>query len=145
MPTLVYPVADVVERLAGESAIKQVGLAVDMNTALATPPRTDNAVYVISTTKGGPLKFTGNPIQQARETTIVLLVWVRNHGDATAVRKAVDALLGAIDARVAGWTPGNPFSSLVFNASRDEFAQAQYAVVQVTYTSSWNFSAQRQP
>lgn len=146
MPTLSFPVSAAIERLQGADEIKFVGLSMDLSAALATPPRTAPAVYVIASTKGGGIKYAGPPLQQERETSLVLVVWVRNHGEAAKVRAEMDAVLAAIDRRFAAWSPGNPpYGDLTFVASRDEFSHAQYLVVQTIYASSWNFSAQRQP
>lgn len=146
MPTLAFPVADVIARLRAIELIKLIGLAPDLNAAMATPPRTAPAVFVVASTSGGAVKYSGSPVQQERVTTLVLVVWVRNHGDAESVRDDLDAVYAAIDARLAGWTPGNPpFGDLTFQASRDQFAHGQYLVAQALYSSSWNFSAQVQP
>lgn len=145
MPTLAFPVADVIQRLQGTEPIQLVGLAADLNAALATPPRNAPAVYVLSSTKGGAIKFTGSPTQQDRETTLILVVWVRHHGEPAAVRAQMDQVLAAIDQRFTGWSPGDAYEALTFAAARDEFSHAQYLVVQALYTSRWRFSARPQP
>lgn len=146
MPTLVFPVADIISRLEAHAAIKLVGLAPDLEAALQTPPRVTPAVYVLSSTTGGDIKFSGSPVQQERETTLVLMVWVKHHGKPAAMRAELDAVLAAIDTQLAGYTPSNPpFGALTFKASRDQFAVGQYLVHQAQYASSWNFSAPRLP
>lgn len=142
---LAFPTAAVVERLMGAESIALVGIAADLNAALATPPRAMPAVYVITSTSGGPIKYSGSPTQQERVTTLVLLCWVRNHGTAAASRAAMDALLATIDARLAGWAPNDACAEVQFVASRDEFAAGQHQVAQATYQSSWNFIAPLQP
>ncbi|MGQ0529989.1 MAG: phage tail terminator protein [Panacagrimonas sp.] len=145
MPTLSFPTTSVIERLQAIDQVKLVGLAPEMSAALATPPRTAPAVFVVTSTKGGPIKFSGPPLQQERETSLVFVVWVRNHGDAAKVRAELDSVLAAIDQRLAAWSPANPpYGDLQFVASRDEFSHAQYLVAQAIYSCSWNFSAQRQ-
>ncbi len=142
MPTLAFPTADVIERLQASAELKFVGLAVDLQAALNTPPRVDPAVFLIASSSGGPIKFSGSPVQQERISSLTLITWVRNHGTPAAVRAEMDAALAAIDARLAGFSPGNPpFGALRFTASRDEFAHASWLVTQSIYECSWNFSA----
>lgn len=144
MPTLAFPVDALIQRLSGAAELKFVGLAPDLSAALDTAPRLAPAVFVLTETRGGPLKYSGPPVQQDRTTALKLIVWVRNHGDAAAVRRELDTVLAAIDARLAGWSPGNAFAEPHLVASRDEFAHAQYLVNQCVYESSWNFSANPQ-
>jgi hypothetical protein len=141
MPTLVYPVSQLITRLDGVAELKLVGVAADLVGALNQPPRTAPAAQVVANTTGGALKYSGPPIQQDRTTTIAIVLWVNNHGPAAQVRAEMDALQAAVDARLAGWTPGNAFSELLFQSARDEFSHGAYLVSQMTFQSRWNFSA----
>lgn len=146
MTTLTFPVAAVIARLRSIEPIKLIGLAPDLNAAMATPPRNAPAIFVVASTTGGPIKFSGPPTQQERLTTLVLVIWIRYHGEAEAVREGLDAVHAAIDARLAGWSPSNPpFGELEFRASRDQFVHGQYLVAQALYESRWNFSTEVQP
>ena len=146
MSALVFPSAAVVSRVEGTAPIKWVGVASDLEEARAKPPRVDPAVYVVFDTRGGALKFSGPPIQQDRITRITFVTWVRHHGTAAERRAEMDAVLAALDSRMAGWRPGgNDFSTPLFIGSRDEFAHAQYLVTQTVFEVQWNFSANKQP
>lgn len=145
MPTLTFPMASVIARLESIAELKLVGVAADLVAANTTAPRTAPALYVLTETVGGEIKFTGPPIQQDRTTQIKCVVWVRNHGEAQVVRTVMDNVLAAIDARFAGWSPGNAFEELRFRGARDEFAHGQYLVTQAIYESGWNFQANKQP
>lgn len=146
MTVLGFPVADLMARLQGIAELADtVTLAPDLD-ALATPPRQFPAVAVVTETRGGAVTFTGPPVQQDRQTFVKLFVWVQHHAQQAAeTRTAMDALLALIDARLAGWTPGNAFSDLRFTAARDEFSQGAHLVVQAIYRCDWTFSAPFQP
>lgn len=145
MPTLAYPLADVIARLEAADAIKLVGTGPDLLKATQTPPRTAPAVFVLSETRGSANKFTGPLIQQDRETFVKLRVWVRNHGSPLQARGEMDAVLASIETALAGWTPSNPpFGALSFVAARDELDDGAYLVVQVIYVATWTFSKQQE-
>lgn len=140
-----FPVAELMQRLGAVSALSLVGNARDLADALQTPPRSAPAAFVLAETRGGPIKYSGTPVQQGRTTTLKLVVWVRHHGDAERSRAEMDRVLAGIDARLTGWSPSNPpFGSAVFRGSRDEFAHGQYLVAQALYECEWNFSAEVQ-
>jgi hypothetical protein len=145
MPTLQFPIAALIERLEGTDPIKFIGLTPDLHTALESGARLTPAVFVMSETRGGPIKFSGPPVQQDRETTVKLLPLVSHHGDAAARAALMTKVLEAIDKRLAGWTPGDAFEALRLIASRDELVHGQYLAHQALYASNWNFSAQVQP
>jgi hypothetical protein len=145
MPILHFPIESLVQRLEGTEPIKLVGLAPDLIAAQEGGPRLAPAVFVMSETRGGQIKFSGPPVQQDRETTVKLVVWVRHHGSAAAQAAEMSAVLAAIDARLAGWSPGDAYEALRLTAQRDELVHGAWLVVQAMFSSNWNFSAQVQP
>lgn len=147
MSTLVYPIAQLMERLKGAESIAFVGSTRDLETAAVQGPRVSPSVFVLNETTGGKVHFSGPPLQQPRETVVNLVVWVVHHGDPVPARSALDAAIAAIDARLAGWTPGDAFGGLTFEASRDEQppVPGQFLLAQAIYRSSWDFIANTQP
>lgn len=145
MPTLAYPVSELIERLQGAELIKFVGLTDELSQALEKVPRTTPSVFIMTESKGGAMQFSSTPVTQARETSFKLFVWLRHQGTPEKARAEMDAVLACIDQRLAGFTPGNAFSELRFIASRDEFAQPQFQVVQVIYQCDWSFFASPEP
>lgn len=137
---LSFPSDALVERLE-HPFIKLVAIAPDLTAARTTPPRIDPAIFVVLSTTGGPLMFSGVPVKQPRKTSITLVTWVKNHGSAQDVRKEMDQALAAVDSRLAGWTEGDEFGSPRFVASRDEFSHGQWLVTQTVYEVEWTFSA----
>lgn len=145
MSALGFPLSAALARIAGIERVALVGVAPDLDAAMNAAPRTAPAIFMLSETSGGAIKYSGPPIQQGRKTSIKCIAWVRNHGAADKVRAEMDALLADMDARFAGWSPGDAFGAMRFVASRDEFAHAQYLVVQSIYESEWDFFAMKQP
>lgn len=141
---LSYPMAAVIERMEAVESIALLGVSADLKAALDGAPRTAPAVFLLSETTGGNIEFTGPPVQQARTTAVKAVVWVKHHGRPAQVRQELDNVLADIDARLAGWTPGDAFAELVFGSSRDEFAHGAYLVAQVVYQAAWTFSAEYQ-
>jgi hypothetical protein len=142
---LAYPMTAVVARLKGTNVLKLVGSAADLVEATKTPPRADPAVFLASVTKGQGQLCSGPTIQQNRRTWVQLVLWVKNHGGAEAVIAKRDEVAAAIEARLAGFTPGDAFGDLLLDAQRDEFSHGAWLVTQLVYTSDWTFSAEVQP
>lgn len=139
-----YPLAAVLERLEAVDSIALLGVSPDLSKALDGAPRAAPAVFLLAETTGGNIELSGSPVQQGRTTAIKAVAWVSHHGRPAKVRQALDDLLAEIDARLAGWTPGDAFGELVFRSSRDEFAHGAYLVAQAVYEASWTFSAEYQ-
>ena len=144
MSVLRFPTAQAMDRLEAIEAIKLLGTSADLQAALDGSPRAAPAVFVLTETTGGAIEFSGPPVQQTRNTALKLVCWVSNHGRPAQVRDDMDQLLGDIDARLAGWTPGDAFAELVMKAARDEFAHGAYLVAQAVYDCTWTFSAEHQ-
>jgi hypothetical protein len=143
--TLVYPVAPFVARLKGAQKIKLVGSAPDLVAATTKPPLNSPAVYVASVTRGLGQLCSGPIVQQNRRTSLQLVLWVQNSGTAEQVVAERDAAVTGIEARLAGWTPGDDFGDLILDAQRDEFSHGAWLVTQLVYTSDWTFTAEVQP
>lgn len=140
MPTLIYPLSSLVGRLSSVAEIRLLGVAPDLAAVLETPPRAVPAVYLGTSSTGGKLQYTGPLHQQDRETTVHTVIWVRNAGGPAAVLKDMETVEQAVEARLAGYTPGDAFGSLLFSEAKDEFTRADYYVRQLAYTSQWMFS-----
>ena len=146
MSTLAYPLDSAIERLKSVEGVALVGIAPDFASLRAAAPRVVPAVFVLSETAGGPFSYSGDElVQQKRTTRLILLVWVSQHGEAAEAVRDMRRLLECIDARLAGWTPGDAFSSLRFISSRDELYGNPYLVTRVVYEASWDFITPSQP
>ncbi len=145
MPVLSYPLDAVVERLVTIAGVALVGIATDLAALQRAAPRAVPAVYVLSESTGGAIKYSGPPVQQARSTKLELLVWVRHHGTPAEAVREMQALLAEIDARLAGWTPGDAYGALRFVSSRLGAYDSAHLVTRATYEAAWDFSAPHLP
>lgn len=144
MAVLRFPTAQAMDRLEAIETIKLLGTSADLKAALDGSPRNAPAVFALAETTGNAIEFSGPPVHQTRNTSLKLVVWVSNHGRPSQVREDMDQLLGDIDARLAGWTPGDAFGELVMKAVRDEFSHGAYLVAQAVYDCTWTFTAEPQ-
>lgn len=145
MSTLAYPVGSIVARLQALPSIRLLGIAPDLVAASAQAPSVSPALFVATTTSGGNETFIGPSVEQERTTRLHLILWVRNAGGAAAVVAARDALLAIIEARLAGFSPGDDFEAPLLESISDLALFADWLVTKLVYRCDWTFSAEVTP
>ena len=136
MNPLVYPVADVIERLGTKVPLaKSIGTAADLQTARKTAPNVKVALYVLAFDTGGDIKYTGPVTVQNVRTQLQVVILVKHSGGerlGTGARKLADDVIAQIRAALVGWVPSDKFDPLTFRAGRDDsYAAGWYAGQQV--------------
>lgn len=137
-----FPVADVLDRLRLKCpALKLVGDAADLATALAQAPRVVPAAFVTSAELGRPVKYTGPSPQQNCDVTLRVVLFVKHYGaqdTGSGARREMDSeVIPQIRAALFGWTPDDAFNSLHFSAGRDENYHAGCLVSQQVFGTDY--------
>jgi len=138
-----FPTAAVMDRLAAVTALKLIGDAADLSTAIAQKPRAAPAAFVVHQRHGEPpIGASNGVLLQNIRVSVQVVLFVSHAGTAdtgSAARKAMDALQSAVDARLLGWSPDGfeRYQGLHFDTARDEFYLASWLCSQVIYQTRY--------
>lgn len=137
-----FPVADAIARLRTQaSALKLVGDAADLETALAQQPRVSPAAYITSAELGRAVKYTGPVGVQNCDVTLRVVLFVKHYAQqatGSGARHEMDSLvIPQVRAALFGWTPGDAFDVLHFQAGRDERFGAGWLVSQQVFGTNY--------
>lgn len=135
-----YPLAPVITQLEGIPALKLVGVAADLQAALAAKPLAHPAAYVVLRENADkPHGYTGTHVQAAHASVIVVL-WVLNYRTvATGESSAddMDTLDAAVRNALISFTPDDSgYEPLWFQGNQDDF-KAGWLVRQVAFQSDY--------
>ncbi|WP_411832323.1 hypothetical protein [Pseudoxanthomonas mexicana] len=125
-----------------------VGNAADLRTALQSKPRTSPAAYLQAEERGGPVKYSGPVTVQDVSVSLQLVLFFRSakgEGDGAGAREGMDVLIAATRAALVGWSPGDAFQALYFQAGRDEYFDCGWLVSQQIYQTGYRIQHQVQP
>lgn len=141
-----FPIEDAIARLnARAPSLKIVSGAAGLAAALATPPNNSPAAYVLKTERGHKVKYMGPVAQQNVDVSVQVVLFVRS---ATGERVGTGAELlmtqveGEVKAALFGWSPGDAFGQLSFQAQRPEPYAAGWLVRQLIFGSDYRMSQQ---
>lgn len=145
-----FPVAVAMARLrAMAPALKLVGDAAELETALSQHPRVSPAAYVTSAELGRAVKYTGPIAVQNCDVTLRVVLFVRHFAQqetGSGARHEMDSLvIPQVRAALFGWTPNDAFDSLHFQAGRDERYAAGWLVSQQVFATDYRMSQQVTP
>lgn len=146
-----FPVTDAIARLETKAGaiLHQVGNAADLATALAQEPRVDVAAFVTIAERGREIKYSGAVALQNVDVTLRVVLFVRSfasQGTGAGARDLMDnEVIPAVRSALFGWTPGDAFNALSFQASRDESYKAGWLVSQEIYITDYRMSQQVTP
>jgi len=144
-----FPLAEVLERLRTHvPQAKSIGTAADLHTALDVPPNTQPALYVLAEERGSPVKYSGQATVQNVDVVLKVVRLVRSasgekHG--RGARKKSDALTGEIRMALIGWTPGDAFEALTFQAGRDDSYRGGWLAGQEIFRTSYRIHTEALP
>ncbi len=138
-----FPTASAIERLQGVSALKLIGDAADLATAIAQKPRAAPAAYVVHQRQGEPpIGVSNGVLLQNIRVSLQVVLFVSHAGTAesgSSARRVMDALQADVDARLMGWSPDGftRFGALHFVGARDEFYATGWLCSQVIYETKY--------
>lgn len=145
-----FPVAEAMARLrANAPALKLVGDAAELETALNQQPRVSAAAYITCAELGRGVKYTGPVALQNCDVTLRVVLFVKHYAQqetGSGARREMDSLvIPQVRAALFGWTPGDAFDSLHFQAGRDERYGAGWLVSQQVFGTNYRMSQQVTP
>jgi len=144
-----FPLAGVIDRLRKHVLqAKSIGTAADLHTALDVPPNTSPALYVLAEERGSPAKYSGQATIQNVDVVLKIVRLVRSasgekHG--RGAREKADALAGQIRAALIGWTPGDAFEAITFQAGRDDRYRGGWLAGQEIFRTSYRIHTEAAP
>jgi len=104
-----FPTASAIERLQGVSALKLIGDAADLATAIAQKPRAAPAAYVVHQRQGEPpIGVSNGVLLQNIRVSVQVVLFVSHAGTAesgSSARRVMDALQADVDARLMVGAP----------------------------------------
>ncbi|MCX7563777.1 hypothetical protein OS176_09570 [Xanthomonadaceae bacterium XH05] len=124
-------------------ALKLVGSAADLRTALEDKPRAVPAAFVLKEERSASAAGGSNGVLvQMCSVTVQVVLFVRNaSGEARGVgaREAMDALIASVRAALLKWSPDNSrfFHGLSHLASRDESYSGGWLVAQEIFQTRY--------
>ncbi len=145
-----FPASDVEQRLRDKvAALRLVGNAADLQTALKAQPRAVPAAYVLRTERGDdPKGYSGGTLVQRIRVTIQVVLWVRNYaasGTGSGARAEMDGLQTAVRAALVNWAPSTEFDAINLEAERDEAYDGGSLVTQAIYRSNYRLQIEANP
>lgn len=133
-----FPASTVHARLETIAAIKFVGTATDLNTALKESPPVTPAVYVVVQEQGDePMGFSGGTFAQNVTVAVQLVVMVGNYIGKAGVTHLDTVIRPAIRAAIIGWSPSPSFKKCSLQGSRQERFVAPNLVAQEIYRTEY--------
>ncbi len=141
-----FPVEDAIARLKARAPIlKIVDGAAGLAAALASPPNSAPAAYVLKGERGGQVKYLGPVAQQNVEVSLQVVLFVRSAANERAGAGA-ELLMTQVETEVRaalfGWSPGDAFGQIAFQAQRQEPYAAGWLARQLVFTSDYRMSQQ---
>jgi hypothetical protein len=120
-----FPLAPVLARLRVlVPALRFVGSAADLRTALEQQPAATPAAYVVRQERAKrSAGASGGVLIQEMGVDVIVVLYVRNQASAATGEGAaaeMDALIAAVRNALLNWRPDAGFDPLSQNASRDE-------------------------
>lgn len=145
-----YPLDPVEARLRGEvSALRLVGNAADLHTALSAQPKAVPAAYVLRTERGDePHGYSGGDLVQRMRVAVQVVLWVRNYAatdTGAGARAEMDALQSAVRQALINWQPSGDFDVLSLEAERDESFNAGSLVAQSVFRTNYRLQTEATP
>lgn len=145
-----FPAADVEQRLRDQvPALRLVGNAADLQTALKAQPNAVPAAFVLRSERGDkPGGYSGGTLVQNVNVAVQVVLWVRNYaqaGTGSGARGEMDTLQQAVRAALINWTPVAAFDVLSLEAERDEAYDGGSLVAQSIFRSNYRLQAEATP
>ncbi len=132
-----YPIAAVLARLRGVSALRLVGGAADLAAARGAQPRAVPAAFVVASESARePHGATSGQLLQQVEVSVNVVLFVRNvaqQDNGSAARVEMDALITDVRRALIAWAPSVEFHPMSLRAARDEAYEQGQLVVQEIY------------
>jgi len=144
-----FPLAEVIDRLRAKVPLaKSIGTAADLHVALDVPPTANPALYVLAEERGGPGKYSGPATIQNVDVTLKIVRLVRSasgqkHG--RGAREQADQIAGQIRTALIGWTPGDAFEAITFQAGRDDSYRGGWLAGQELFRTSYRIHTEAAP
>jgi len=137
-----FPLAPVLKRLREQvPALRLVGTAADLRTALDQQPAATPAAYVVRQERARRTAgASGGVLIQEMGVDVIVVLYVRNQAAAAtgeAAAAEMDALIAAVRAALLNWAPTPAFDPLSQNASRDESYRGGLLCVQELLSSRY--------
>lgn len=137
-----FPVAPVLTRLRTRvPALRLVGSAADLRTALDQQPAATPAAYVVRQERARrSAGASGGLLVQEMGVDLIVVLYVRNQGAAATGEGAaaeMDALIAGVRGALLNWAAAPAFDPLAQNASRDESYRAGLLCVQELFSSRY--------
>ena len=141
-----FPVEDVIERLDARVPLARiVGTSADLASAVDTPPNASPALYVLSSERGGAIKYSGPVTQQNADVALTIVILVRNVAGekrGLGARKLARQVIAQVRAALIGWTPDDAFNGISFSAGRDDRYRAGWLALQEIYRTDYRIANQ---
>lgn len=140
-----FPLADAIARLESQvPALRLVGTAADLRTALDAKPGATPAAFVLKEERSAPAAGASNGVlvQMCSVTVQVVLMLqnVRQSATGDAAREQMDALIASVRGALLKWSPDNTrfFHGLSHLASRDESYSGGWLVAQEIFQTRYS-------
>lgn len=141
-----FPVEDTLARLKNRAPIlKIVADAAGLAAALASNPRNAPAAYVLTEERGGAVKYMGTVAHQNVGVSVQVVLFVRSAAEentGAGARELTTQVVTQVKAALFGWSPGDAFGQLAFQAERNEPYAAGWLVRQLIFASDYRMSQQ---
>ena len=139
-----FPLTDAIARLDSQvPALRLVGTAADLRTALDSKPAAAPAAFVLKEERSDrPAGASGGLLVQMSNVTVQVVLMVQNvRRSATGddARKDMDALIADVRGALLKWSPDNTrfFHGLSHMASRDESYSGGWLVAQEIFQTRY--------
>lgn len=139
-----FPLADAITRLQQHaSALRLVGTAADLRTALESKPNAAPAAYVLKEERStAPAGASNGVLVQMCTVTVQVVLFVRNVSgvrQGEGARAQMDALIATVRGALLKWSPDNQrfFHGLSHVASRDESYSGGWLVAQEIFQTRY--------
>lgn len=139
-----FPLAATVARLKDQvSALRLIGTAADLRSAIEDKPRAVPAAFVLKEERSGPPSGSSNGVLvQMCQATVQVVLFVRNASGerrGEGAREEMDALIASVRAALLKWSPDSTrfFHGLSHLASRDESYSGGWLVAQEIFQTRY--------
>lgn len=136
-----FPLAPVLTQLRTVSALRYVGNAADLRSALDQQPAAVPAAFVVRQERARPSAgASGGVLVQQMDVDVIVVLYVRNvAGSASGEGAAaeMDTLAADVRTKLLNWRPAEGVEPLSMNASRDEGYRAGTLIAQELYRSRY--------
>lgn len=136
-----FPLAPILNRLRTVAALRFVGNAADLRTALDQQPAAVPAAFVVRQERARPAAgASGGVLVQQMDVDVIVVLYVRNSAGAASGEGAageMDATATAVRTALLNWRPSDGVEPLTMNASRDEGYRGNTLIAQELYRSRY--------